>query len=302
MQAPRLVPATDLERETGLSKDLLRKWRERYGFPTPENQLNGALGYSREQVLQLRLIKRLLDVGFRPGQVVGKSIAELDRLMGALSGNDVAPLWNSVTGKAIERLRQHDLEGLKALLIEERTKGSLSDFVIDTVAPLVVAVGEAWAQGKIEVYHEHLCSEELIRCLHTELRALKPKRGFPRIMFATPPDESHVLGLLMAEAALAEQGAVCISAGSQIAMGELAMAVQGCHANIVAMSFSFAYPTRRVRPTLAHLRELLPSTVEIWVGGAGASHVKRPPKGVLIFGNLQAVTSELMKRVQLAVR
>jgi hypothetical protein len=80
-------------------------------------------------------------------------------------------------------------------------------------------------------------------------------------------------------------------------MGELAMAAQACHAKIVAMSFSFAYPTRRVRPTLAHLRELLPSSIEIWVGGAGASHIQRPPKGVLIFGNLQAVTSELMQRV-----
>jgi DNA-binding transcriptional MerR regulator/methylmalonyl-CoA mutase cobalamin-binding subunit len=297
MKPPRLVPATDLERETGLGKDLLRKWRERYGFPTPEKQSNGALGYSREQVRQLRLIKRLLDAGFRPGQVVGKSIAELDRLLGALSGNDEAPLWNSTTREAIERLKQHDLEGLRALLVEERAKGSLSDFVTHMVDPLVVAVGEAWAQGKIEVYHEHLCSDELVRCLHTELRAFKPKRGFPRILFATPPDESHVLGLLMAEAVLAEQGADCISVGPQIAMGELAMAAQACHAKIVAMSFSFAYPTRRVRPTLAHLRELLPSSIEIWVGGAGASHIQRPPKGVLIFGNLQAVTSELMQRV-----
>jgi DNA-binding transcriptional MerR regulator/methylmalonyl-CoA mutase cobalamin-binding subunit len=297
MQTPQLVPATDLERETGLGKDLLRKWRERYGFPTPENQSNGSLGYSREQVLQLRLIKRLLDVGFRPGQVVGKSIAELDRLIGALAGNSVAPLWNSVTREAIERLKQHDLEELKALLIKERAKGTLTDFVNHIVTPLVIAVGEAWARGEIEVYHEHLCSDELIRYLHAELRALKSKQGFPRIMFATPPDEIHVLGLLMAEAVLADQGANCVSVGPQIAMGELAMAVQACHANVVAMSFSLAYPTRRVRPMLAHLRELLPSSIGIWVGGAGASHILRPPKGVLIFGNLKAVTKELMKRV-----
>jgi methanogenic corrinoid protein MtbC1 len=299
MESPRLVPATELERETGLGKDLLRKWRERYGFPTSENQSNGALGYSREQVLQLRSIKRLLDLGFRPGQVVGKSIAELDCLLGALSGNGVAPLRNSATREAIERLKQHKLEGLKALLGKERAKGSLTDFVVNVVAPLVVAVGESWAQGEIEVYHEHICSDELIRCLHAELRALKPKQGFPRIMFATPPDEIHVLGLLMAEAVLADHGANCISVGPQIAMGELAMAVQACDANIVAMSFSFAYPARRVRPTLEHLRELLPSSIEIWAGGAGVSHIQRPPKGVLVFGNLQAVMSELMQRVQL---
>jgi hypothetical protein len=83
-------------------------------------------------------------------------------------------------------------------------------------------------------------------------------------------------------------------------MEELAMAAQTCQANIVAMSFSFAYPTRRVRPTLAHLRELLPNSIEIWVGGAGASPIQRAPKGVLIFNNLQTVIDALLERVDLA--
>ncbi|MCX7162068.1 MAG: MerR family transcriptional regulator [Rhodocyclales bacterium] len=297
MQSPRFVPATDLERETGLGKDLLRKWRERYGFPVPQRAINGTQGYSRDQVRQLRSIKRLLDAGFRPAQVVGKTVAELEQLLRALSCEDTKLHWNRCTQEVIEKLKQHDLAGVNVILAKQLSKGSLGDFVRDTVAPLIVAIGEAWVRGDIEVYHEHLCSDLLIRCLHAELRALKPKRGFPRILLAAPPEELHVLGLLMAEAVLAERGAHCMSVGPQLAMGDLAMAVQACKPDILAISFSAAYPARRVRPTLAHLRELLPGQVQIWVGGSGAAHIRRPPKGVLIFGDLQSVTSELLERV-----
>jgi methylmalonyl-CoA mutase cobalamin-binding subunit/DNA-binding transcriptional MerR regulator len=298
MQSIGLVPATDLERETGLGKDLLRKWRERYGFPNLERTINGAIGYSRDQVRQLRLIARLLDAGLRPSQIVGKSFKELEQFVGALSCGDTSLLANACSQEAISLLKQHDLIGLKSLLSQKRANGSLTDFVVDTVAPLVGAIGEAWVRGEIEVFHEHLCSDILIRCLLAELIALKPTRDFPRVLLATPPEELHVLGLLMAEAVLADLGAHCISLGPQIAMEGLASAALACKADVVAISFSSAYPARRVRPTIAHLRELLPMRIQIWIGGAGAAQIRRPPAGVLVFSKLRAVTNELLERVK----
>jgi hypothetical protein len=37
------LPIASVERETGLSKDTLRVWERRYGFPTPERDANGGL-------------------------------------------------------------------------------------------------------------------------------------------------------------------------------------------------------------------------------------------------------------------
>ena len=57
-----------VERDTGLSKDVLRMWERRYGFPVPDRDGNGERSYPAEQVERLRLIKRLMDAGHRPGK------------------------------------------------------------------------------------------------------------------------------------------------------------------------------------------------------------------------------------------
>ena len=51
----------NVEKETGLSKDTLRMWERRYGFPAPERDPGGDRVYPAAQVERLRLIKRLID-------------------------------------------------------------------------------------------------------------------------------------------------------------------------------------------------------------------------------------------------
>ena len=68
---------SEIERETGFGKEQLRKWRQRFGFPPKESSGDGKIAYSVKTVEQLHLIKRLLEAGFRPAQVVGKSVLEL---------------------------------------------------------------------------------------------------------------------------------------------------------------------------------------------------------------------------------
>ena len=67
-----------VERETGLSKDVLRMWERRYGFPKPARDDNGERQYTLAEIAKLRAIKRLMDVGVRPGKLIGLSLAELE--------------------------------------------------------------------------------------------------------------------------------------------------------------------------------------------------------------------------------
>src|SRR5438477_12860073 len=69
-----------VERDTGLSKDTLRMWERRYRFPTPMRDANGERIYPASQVEKLRLIKRLMDRGHRPGRVIARSLEELAEL------------------------------------------------------------------------------------------------------------------------------------------------------------------------------------------------------------------------------
>ena len=80
--ASRVSIAT-VERETGLSKDTLRVWERRYGFPAPSRDSNGERAYSQAQLDKLRLIRRCMDLGLRPGKIVGASVHELSASIAA---------------------------------------------------------------------------------------------------------------------------------------------------------------------------------------------------------------------------
>ena len=72
-----MLNITAVERDTRIGKDALRVWERRYGFPQPERDTNGERLYPPEQVERLRIIKRLLDAGHRPGRVGALELAQL---------------------------------------------------------------------------------------------------------------------------------------------------------------------------------------------------------------------------------
>jgi len=269
---------SEIERETGFGKEQLRKWRQRFGFPPKESNVDGKIAYSGQTVEQLHLIKRLLEAGFRPAQVVGKTVLELEKLKLELGLNAVvyAPDESIIT--LIEYIKLNDLKGFSSLLIKKRGKQTMLDFVQNTITPLMIGIGDAWRRDEIDIHHEHLCSAHVERYLHAEILRLRPRDGLPVILLALPPGEHHLLGLLMAEAVLAEEGAIAINIGSGIPLNNLKLAAMSCKADVVALSFSFAHPSKDILPTILHFRRLLPPEIQIWVGGAGISVIRKKTK------------------------
>jgi len=274
------VLQSEIERRTGFSVEQLRKWRQRFGFPPAQYEENGKAIYSRESVDRLMVIKRLLEAGLRPRQVVAKTAVENLKIAADLNLFKPDAQRSDSTNALIGHLGNADSEAFKALLLLQRAERSMLDFVQHTVTPLMIGVGDAWLGGEIDVFHEHLCSSMVERYLIAETLKLKPKRTFPVFLFALPPGERHQLGLLMVEAVMAEAGAHIVNAGTDIPLNSLKLAATQCKADVVALTFSFSYPLRDVVPTLSRLRRLLPPPTQIWAGGAGLSHVKRMPKGV----------------------
>jgi DNA-binding transcriptional MerR regulator len=283
MQSSTYFLPSEIERETGFGKEQLRKWRQRFGFPPKESNVDGKIAYSGQTVEQLHLIRRLLEAGFRPAQVVGKTVLELEKLKLELGLNAVVYAPDESIVSLIEYIKLNDLKGFLSLLIKKRGKQIMLDFVQNTIAPLMIGIGEAWRRDEIDIHHEHLCSAHIERYLHAEILRLRPREGLPVILLALPPGEHHLLGLLMAEAVLAEEGATTINIGSGIPLNNLKLAAITCKADVVALSFSFAHPSKDILPTILHFRRLLPPEIQIWVGGAGISVIRKKPKGVDFF-------------------
>ncbi len=280
-----------VERDTGLAKDTLRVWERRYGFPQPLRDANGERLYPVEQVERLRLIKRLLDQGFRPGRLLAAGDEELAALAAAPAEAPAAPA-DAALREILERVKANDVAGLRATLNQTMHRQGLQYFVLDTVPRLNEAVGEAWMRGEFQVFEEHLYTEQMQSLLRQAIAALPAGRGSPRVVLTTVPDEQHVLGLLMSECLLTLEGATCISLGTQTPLADLPKAAAAHAADIVALSFSAAFPVRQIVPLLDRLRALLPPETALWAGGAGCLRLA-PPAGVLLVGPLGAALDAL---------
>ncbi|HET9734535.1 MAG TPA: MerR family transcriptional regulator, partial [Burkholderiales bacterium] len=227
-----------VERETGLSKDTLRVWERRYGFPKPARDANGERAYPSDQVHLLRRIRRLMDQGARPGRIFAIGVDALEA-----KARDEAPAPAPGGQPAeIELLRRHRIAELRSVLEQGALRGGLYEFVTGTAAPLTARVGEAWARGELQVYEEHLFSEQLQAVLRGAIARLDGAGAVPRVLLSTLPGEQHGLGLLMAQAVFALEGAGCVSLGTQTPVREIADAVRAEGAQIVALSTSGSYP------------------------------------------------------------
>lgn len=291
-----------VEQDTGIAKDTLRVWERRYNFPKPLRDTNDDRAYPINQVEKLRLLKRLLDQGHRPGGVVQLPIEELRQLnTKPILENEKNHTRSSVISqdemmRYVNLLRSHQTEAFRLELSSTMIKIGLDRFVIEVVAPLLRNIGEYWVDGKIEIHEEHFFTEQIKHLLRTAINSLPTGHvgqnedlAQPRILLTTFPQEKHSLGLLMAEALMALDGCVCISLGIQTPILEIAQAARAQKVDIVALSFSSYINQNQVIDGLKDLQSKLGPEVEIWAGGDNPALRKRPPEDVKILISLHDI-------------
>ena len=281
--------------ETGIAKEVLRKWEERYGFPLPERDGAGIRLYPADQAGRLKLIKRLLDDGMRPGQVVPLDEAGLQLLLTQRQPQSRISPPSDVAQNIVAWIRScaPDLlrNNLKSLLV----RMGLRSFIVEAMCEMNVAVGDAWADGRISVKDEHLYTEIVQSLVRSALADARPQAGSPHILLTTLPDELHSLGILMAETVLSLEGATCVSLGTQTPLREIVAAELDYQADVVALSFSAAFPKKKIPPALRELRGLLAPAIQLWAGGSGVIGLDTAPRGVMLLPTLESGTDALQK-------
>lgn len=271
---------SDVERDTGVPKETLRVWERRYGFPQPGRDANGERLYPAEQVARLRLVKRLLDMGYRPGKIMqlsGEELAELASKSG--SGSIAGDADDPTLRQCLAMIKEHRIQELRQTMAQNLLQLGLRRFVIELVAPLTTLVGDTWAAGGLAVFEEHLYAELLQTVMRNAIFAANQQVGqadaSPRILLTTVPQERHGLGLLMAEALFALEGAHCVSLGVQTPLADIVEAALIQRADIVALSFSAVMSPRAAVDNVLELQNRLGDTVQVWAGGSCASLARR---------------------------
>jgi DNA-binding transcriptional MerR regulator/methylmalonyl-CoA mutase cobalamin-binding subunit len=282
-----------VERETGLSKDVLRMWERRYGFPKPGRDGNGERQYTPADVGKLRAMKRLMDVGVRPGKIVKLALTELNAMADARTPTRQDPLAPALERDVLAMLKSHDATSLQHLLANLMMRQGLQRFVLDTITPLNRAVGDAWMRGELQVFEEHLYTEQLQVALRAAINAFPRQNGMPRVLLTTFPAELHGIGLLMVEAMMVPEGVHCISLGPQTPLEDIRRAALAHKVHIAALSFSSAFPLRQATDGLLTLRRQLPSQVSLWAGGEMTRRVRKTMPGIVLIPDLASTINAL---------
>ncbi|MEJ7807037.1 MAG: MerR family transcriptional regulator [Telluria sp.] len=275
-----LSSISDVERETGIPKETLRVWERRYAFPQPERDGNGERLYPALQVKRLRVVKRLLDLGYRPGKIMHMDTEALSELANKAGSASPPPdAEDPVLRQCLELIKAHKMSELRQRMAQAQLELGLRRFVMEVVAPLTTVVGDAWAAGQLAVFEEHLFAETLQSVMRNAIFSANQQIGHaasrPRVMLTTVPQERHGLGLLMAEALFVLEGAHCVSLGVQTPLSDIVAAAKVQNTDIVALSFSSVMSPRAAIENVSELQTRLGNKVQVWAGGSCAALARR---------------------------
>lgn len=306
MQEPKAAGDEDLQlwpmgavtRRTGIGEHTLRAWERKFGFPFPVRLDSGHRRYPVEQVQQLLLINTALHCGYRAGNVVPlakKELEDLLRACGALDTGVPLGITPGIIETTFEACRRFDRDALAAALARDSSLLGVGPFLRERVEPLLREVGESWARGELEIRHEHFFSEVLedhLRALRAPLEASGSGRP---VVLATLPDELHGLGLHIVGLAVAAAGRKVRVLGPHLPVEEIAQAAGVLDAAAVGLSISVFGAGSQTTEDILLLRKELRTETRLWVGGAGAPHLKGLPDGVEVLSSLDDLDHALQK-------
>ncbi|MDF1699750.1 MAG: MerR family transcriptional regulator, partial [Planctomycetota bacterium] len=155
----------DAAEAAGLTPQALRMWEERYGRPVAVRLPSGHRRYTDDQVRWLRRVADALAHGHRAGAVVGLDDDALSALL-------AEALPDEALGKGprmmLDWVASYGADEIRAWLDARWDADDYLKLLSEEIAPLLVAVGRGWADGELDVRHEHFLSQ----VLEDELRRL----------------------------------------------------------------------------------------------------------------------------------
>jgi cobalamin-dependent methionine synthase I len=146
-------------------------------------------------------------------------------------------------------------------------------FVVDVAHPLCIRVGELWAEGELEVRHEHILSECLSAQLQILISAYEDRPGAPRLLLATLPNERHGLGLEMIQLYLSVRQVTPILLGVDTPAEQIVKAARSHAVDAVGLLVTRASDLKATAKHVRWMLSELPRKVPIWVGGAAGPDV-----------------------------
>jgi DNA-binding transcriptional MerR regulator/methylmalonyl-CoA mutase cobalamin-binding subunit len=251
-----------------LAPGTLRAWQQRYGIVDPARSPGGYRLYDDADLTTLRAMARLVEEGVQPAQAAEQIRANRS------TQNPMAATARDVPGlpdaRAIVAAAQtYDLRALEDTLDAAFAAAQFEHVVDAWLIPALIAVGDAWVTGEIDVGQEHFISAGVMRRLAAAFDAAGHPRGGPRVLTGVVPGATHEIAALAFAIMLRRGGVRVTYLGADLPVDSWLGAVRTIHADAVVI----AAPRMADEPAATSVVEALATTdpdIRVFVGGRGA--------------------------------
>lgn len=262
---------------TGLSKQVIRKWEERYQIVTPERLENGYRIYSEVDINTIMKVKGLVDQGHTVKQaayLVEKGGSPTDHSL-LDAGWKKKNQYEELNEFVLDLLKEgtHCNESAMNLILQQayHQKG-LEFFIQSVVIPFLHEVGNRWEKGQWGEYQESLASLTVRDFLVQLRRNFKYRENAPTLLGACLPYEQHEVPVLILLIQAMLKGWKTILIGASPAEGSIEMTVQKLEPDKVLLSATTTFPFEQDPGILTKIDRFASDCkkTQFYIGGPGA--------------------------------
>ncbi len=277
----------DVSEMTGLSRQVIRKWEDRYGIICPKRHENGYRLYTFEDVSTLMKICGLREKGHSL-----KESLHLVRSQHIPETVPKEPLSEYVL-ELLEKGSKYDEAGLILLLKQAHHRHGLEKFLSNTIQPLMLEIGELWANGEWDESQETITSLVIRDFLVQIRRNFELEDGAPIILGSCLPNETHEIPLHIILLQTMMHGWQTIAAGPSPKLSSIEYLVQRLKPKKLLLSATTTIPFEQdpcLFEKLEEVAERNPYT-EFFIGGHGVfiHEVFLAPKRIRIAYSMEDV-------------
>ncbi|MBY0121348.1 MerR family transcriptional regulator [Bacillus sp. S/N-304-OC-R1] len=261
---------------SGLSKQVIRKWEERYGIVNPQRLDNGYRIYSHNEVNRILFVKSLVENGYTVKQAamhVQQQSNEEEIIHKAKEGYIEPPktLNEHVISLLHEGAMLHE-ENINRILQQAYLSLGLRKFLYSVVVPFLKEVGNRWSDGRWGEYQEALSSLAIRDFLVQLRRNFHFNENAPIIIGACLPEERHEIPLhiILLEGML--NGWKTVALGPSPAPSAIQSSVEQLNPRKVILSAITTLPFEKNPEIIQDLDEFAAQYphIQFYIGGPGA--------------------------------
>ncbi len=261
---------------TGISKQVIRKWEERYQLIKPKRLDNGYRVYSDQDINTLLLVKAFAEKGYSIKQAALLAQKENKSMNLHTSSKRELHYNHEEVNHYVLQLLQYGTscneEGLNLTLQQAYYHLGLEKFLQSVIIPFLKEIGDRWEKGQWSEFQEALSSLSIRDFLVPIRRNFQHKPDAPLLLGACLPYEQHEIPVHLLLLDVMLRGCKTMLIGSSPAPGSIESVVEKLKPNKVLLSASTTIPFDKDSNLLERLDTFASQhpEIEFYLGGAGA--------------------------------